>query len=552
MTLLRRPAAPPRLPAGDDRPGTAPTEAADSPGRFHVLTVVVVLAGLVVTTVLVVASSISYRNNEQRLTALESKLSAALLATAPAQLEAELGRVADLVAESPDPTATFQQAITPSLAPSGTYASAVLVAVAGGTAAVVARAGAGTVSAVPGTSGTSVYERAARSTSLVTTRVVEVKDQVKDQLLGYYVSAKAGGETYVVGAAQQLPLHDVIHLPPSVVASNLEFAVYFGRRTDEAALIGSNVPAPLTGTVSTSTVAFGSSTLTLAVSPRGPLSGPWSQDLPWAILVVGIVLTVAAAVVADWMVRRRDVAESLAVANRQLYRQQREVSTTLQHALLPRALPRVPGFDLAARYVPAATGVDIGGDWYSVVTVDGGRVVFVVGDVSGHGVAAASVMGSMRYMTRALARLGASPSEILDRANEEIDVTADDHFATVLVGSFDPAGTTIDLASAGHLPPLVVGPGGSRFVDVPTGPPLGVADHAYGSVTVELPVGTTLLAYTDGLVEHRGRSIDAGLSLLAAVAGRGAPTAAALLDRVVGDLVADGNDDDVAVLAIRR
>ncbi|MGH9092085.1 MAG: PP2C family protein-serine/threonine phosphatase [Acidimicrobiales bacterium] len=548
MTPLRRQAAAPRSPVVPDPPGTAHPRRSTTGRRLHLLTVVVLVAGLVVTAVLVVASAISYHNNEERLTTLESRLSASLLATAPAQLEAQLGRVAGLVAESPDPAATFVRSIDPSLAPSGPYASAVLVAVDGGVPHVLDHVGAPSIHSVHSTVAASVFVRAAGSTSLVTTRVVGRRVQ----RLGYFMSAQAGGEAYVVGASQQFPLHDVVHLPDGVIGRDLEFAVYYGRHVDGAALIGANVPTPLSGTVSTSTVVFGSSTLTLVVSPRGSLSGPWTEYLPWALLGVGIVLTATAAGTTEWMVRRRDFAEQLAVANRQLYRQEREVATTLQHALLPKALPDVPGLDLAARYLPAATGVEIGGDWYSLITVGGGRVVFVVGDVSGHGVAAASVMGAMRHLTRALARLGASPSEILDRANEEIDIGADDHFATVLVGAFHLGRPELVLASAGHLPPLVVGPGGATFAALPTGPPLGVVAHHYESLVVAFPEGSTLLAYTDGLVEHRGRSIDDGLSQLASVAGHGAPTAAALLDRVVGDLVGEDNEDDMAALAIRR
>jgi serine phosphatase RsbU (regulator of sigma subunit) len=514
----------------------------------HLLTVIVLVSGLAITAALSVVSEISYRHNEQRLTNLESKLAGSLLASAPTQAEAQLGRVAGLVAGSSTPVATFTKTITPSLAPFGPYASAVLVAANDGPPRVLSHVGAASLRSSQSAASQALFERAAGMSSLVTTRVVARKVQ----RLGYLMSADGNGTTFVVGASQQLPVNDRIHLPSGVIASSLDFAVYYGRHPNAASLIGSNAQTPLTGVVSSTTDQFGTSTITLLVAARGSLAGPWSEYLPWAILLVGILFSGLAALTTERLVRRRTYAEWVASSNRDLYNQQRDIAVTMQQALLPKNLPEVPGVDLAARYIPASTGAQIGGDWYSLINVSEEDIVFVVGDVSGHGITAASVMGSMRYMTRSLARLGCSPSEILDRTNREIDIRSDDHFATVLIGAFSLGKPEVVLASAGHLPPLMISATGSYFADLPAGPPLGVVPHVYQSKALSFPPGTTLLGYTDGLVEQRDCDIDVGQSKLVAAARHTAPTASTLLDEIVEALMAEDNEDDVALLAIRR
>jgi serine phosphatase RsbU (regulator of sigma subunit) len=521
------------------------------PRRISGTTVAVIVAGLLVTATLTVVSETSYRHNEQRLTTLQSKLTASLIGTAPVQLEGQLARVVGLSAESPDPVATFEQAIDPSLAPTGPYTSAVLVLVGNGQQQVLAHVGQKAIRSPQSTKSVAVYNQAARSSSLVTTRAIGHGVQ----RLGYFMSARGQPGTFVVGASQQLPLHKLASVPASSPDANLNFAIYFGRHPGAGSLIESNVHPPLTGIVSTSTVPFGSNVLTLVVSSRGSLSGPWAELLPWGVLVVGVLLTAFGALMTEHLVRRRSVAESLAQANRALYQQQRDVATTLQHALLPRAFPEIPSVEFAARYIPSTSGAAVGGDWYSVVSVAEGQFAFVVGDVSGHDIGAASVMGAMRYTVRTLAKLGFSPAEILDRTNQEIDISTDGYFATVLVGTVDLVRSEVTLSSAGHPPPVMVdraGGRGGRFPVVPTGPPLGVTSQRYTSVTTPFDPGDILVAYTDGLVERRGEDIDLGLQRLVAIATRSTSSADGLVDGLVSELVGTANADDVAILAISR
>jgi hypothetical protein len=262
---------------------------------------------------------------------------------------------------------------------------------------------------------------------------------------------------YVVGAAQHLPTAHRVTVPAGSPDTNLNFALYFGPRISLAALIEINVGRlPLTGTVSKASVPFGNNVLTLVASPRGSLAGTWAQNLPWGILGLEILLSLAAGVT-ETLVRRRTTAEGL-------YTQQRRGVSELAAFPVAQAAASRRRLGVRRRYVPATRGAEIGGDWYSVVEVDEHRFAVVVGDVSGHDLAAAGVMAALRYTIRTLAKLGFAPDEILERAAQELNVVTDDHFATVLVGMVDIRMQELTLASAGHLPPLMLHDGRAGFL----------------------------------------------------------------------------------------
>ena len=148
------------------------------------------------------------------------------------------------------------------------------------------------------------------------------------------------------------------------------------------------------------------------------------------------------------LARRRVYAERLAgvldrvaAENREMYTQQRSIAQTLQHALLPEALPALPGLQVSARYVPAAAGVDVGGDWYDVVRCDGDRVLLVIGDVSGHGLRAATTMASLRHATLAYAAEDPSPASVLSKLSNFVNASSPDYFATVLCVLVDAPAT---------------------------------------------------------------------------------------------------------------
>ena len=251
--------------------------------------------------------------------------------------------------------------------------------------------------------------------------------------------------------------------------------------------------------------------------------------------------------------RRRNEAEQLAFENQRLYADQRSVAQTLQQSLLPQTLPDVPGLEFGAIYAPGTEGIDIGGDWYEVVARSDGTAVVVVGDVSGHGLDAATMMASLRFAIRAYAADGDGPAGILGKLTHLVNVGRDGHFATVLCGVVDPAARTATWADAGHPHPLVVADDVCRFVPVPVGPPIGVVAGAeYRETTEALPADGLLLLYTDGLVERRGETIDVGFDRLADAARRidAEPLADALFS-VVRRAIPDGCDDDAALLGLR-
>jgi PAS domain S-box-containing protein len=232
---------------------------------------------------------------------------------------------------------------------------------------------------------------------------------------------------------------------------------------------------------------------------------------------------------------------------------EREVSTVemLQRSLLPDRLPRIPGGQIAARYLPG--GADVGGDWYDAVQLEGGRLGVAMGDVVGHGIGAAALMGQLRHATRAYALEGLSPGVVLDRLDQLVRSLDNGQMATLVYLVVEPDLRSLQLASAGHVPPLVIGPDGrGRFLDTAPDPPLGVFDTGgHTELTAEIEPGSSLVLYTDGLVEERGVSIDAGLEALREAA-KDPADAEELCDRLVEAMLAvHPANDDIAVLTLR-
>ncbi len=207
---------------------------------------------------------------------------------------------------------------------------------------------------------------------------------------------------------------------------------------------------------------------------------------------------------------------------------------------------------MAARYVAGVAGLEVGGDWYDVIRTDDDRCVFFVGDVSGSGLNAATLMASLRYAARAYIAQGDSIQTVLVKLSELHDIERDQHFATVLAGDIDITGRRVTLVSAGHFAPLLVSDGMAQFLDVPVEPPIGVAPISEPrAVTYEVPPNSTLIAFTDGLVERRGESIDEGLGRLRDNARSESSGPAEMVDALTTRLIADSAPDDTIVLAIR-
>ncbi|MET8894843.1 ATP-binding SpoIIE family protein phosphatase [Streptomyces albogriseolus] len=235
-------------------------------------------------------------------------------------------------------------------------------------------------------------------------------------------------------------------------------------------------------------------------------------------------------------------------------RRQRETAVTLQRSLLPQELEEPDDLRIAATYHPGGTEAAVGGDWYDVITLGGGRTALVIGDVMGRGVRAAAVMGQLRTAVRAYARLDLPPHEVLqllDGLAMEIDAN---QIATCVYAIHDPNEGRLVYASAGHLPILVRDETGTvRRADEPTGPPLGTGGWMHASGSVPLGPGSTAVLYTDGLVERRDADLDEGIAALErALAGAtGGPQV--VCDRLVRSAgVTPDHDDDVAVLVLQH
>jgi serine/threonine-protein kinase RsbW len=246
---------------------------------------------------------------------------------------------------------------------------------------------------------------------------------------------------------------------------------------------------------------------------------------------------------------------SLVVAKAQRYELDMRTSHTLQARLLPAVPPPVPGLALAVRYLAATQGVEIGGDFYDVVPLPGGSVALTVGDVVGHDITAAATMGQLTAVYRALLTDGPPPSAVIDRLQASWSLLGFQRMATALFGSLDPASGQLRLASAGHLPPLLLAGGSASYLPVAPSRMLGAPPSP--SPVVEwagvLPVEGTLLLFTDGLVESRSADLDEGLDrLLSACAESSAADPDGLCERLLSSLTGRHRADDIALLALTR
>ncbi len=254
------------------------------------------------------------------------------------------------------------------------------------------------------------------------------------------------------------------------------------------------------------------------------------------------------------------------VAHVRAFRQQWQIAYDLQTALLPRVPQELPGVSVAAHYLAGGGDLEIGGDWWEVSELDGGRVAVGLGDVAGRGIQAAVVMGQVKAAMRAaaLARLG--PSAVLTLLDQHLaglgearsgfDSEGGVRLATAVFGVIDPARDELRLANAGHPPLLMRGADGrTSWLHAPPGPPLGLSMPDYQEIAVPFPPGSVLVGFTDGLVEARGVSLDRGLDTLA-------ETLAGLPDVEDVEAIADkllqctgragGSDDDIALVVVRR
>ncbi|MBP0459212.1 serine/threonine-protein phosphatase [Streptomyces bomunensis] len=240
-----------------------------------------------------------------------------------------------------------------------------------------------------------------------------------------------------------------------------------------------------------------------------------------------------------------------------LYDGEHELASGLQAAMLPQTMPHVPGVDLTVRYRPAHPPGDVGGDWYDAILLPGGQIIAVVGDVEGHDVTAAAVMGQLRIALHAYADEGHPPATIMARTSAFLAESDTDRLATCILVHLDPATGRMVTVRAGHTPPALRRPNhGTTWIDTPGGLPLGLTEpngfHTYPETEITLEPEATLLLCTDGLLETRTADVDTDTKLLNTLR-TGPPNPDPLADHLINTMATcTGEEDDVALLLLRR
>ncbi|EWT02001.1 membrane protein [Intrasporangium oryzae NRRL B-24470] len=253
-------------------------------------------------------------------------------------------------------------------------------------------------------------------------------------------------------------------------------------------------------------------------------------------------------------IRERSEAQEQLSHEEARAQREHQIAETLQRSLLPERMPLIPGVDLAARYVPATADVQVGGDWYDVVQLPGGLIGLAIGDVAGHGLQAAATMAQVRMALRAYAMQDPAPSSVMRGVHRLVAQLPGTEMVTLMYLLFDPVTRQLRFANAGHPPALVFGHGGGAYLRDGLAPPIGVtADATFAEASHALRPGSTLLLYTDGLVERRGVSIADGLERLSAAAvARAGDDLEGLCDGLLSAFLEESHvADDVALLAMR-
>jgi serine phosphatase RsbU (regulator of sigma subunit) len=522
------------------------------------LPLTVVVVGLIVTGVLAWVSQSLYASNENRLLQLRAREVGSVLSASVPSLQTTLASASELADATGGDAQKFDRFIASYIGapPRHQFVSGSLWRISGGAPRLVSAVGVPLTLRMSRPRAASFLTLASRTPGLSVLGLL----QQADRRLGYGFAAPGSKGRFVAYAESSLPANRRSRVAGNSAFSDLDYVVYLGRsQRSQDVLVTSLDKLPVRGEHASDSVPFGRTALTLVIVPRRALAGTLPQRLPWLIAIAGFLLSFGAGALTLRLIQRQQHAERLAerleraaAENRRLYAEQRGIAQTLQHALLPDTLPELRGAEASARFQPGERGVDIGGDWYDVIPLDERRLMVVVGDVSGRGLQAASTMAALRYAIHAYAAQDDSPATILSKLSGLVSVSTAGRLATVLCSLVDLDTREVTVTSAGHLPPLMIGGGGSEYVQTKVGLPVGVERHpSYTSTTVTAPPAATFLLFTDGLVERRGESLDEGLTRLQTAATVDDTDLPELLTHLLSELNHKPSEDDTAIVGLR-
>jgi serine phosphatase RsbU (regulator of sigma subunit) len=542
---------------GDDDHGRqGRTGVAGAPRRFKQalrrVSAAVVCVCLALSVALAWAAHVVDARSNHRLLVREVEQAGATLSSALPVVQSQLVDAVQVAVDTNANPQVFQRFVAASPSSTGSTAAISLWQLRNGTAKQIALQGK-PLALVSDHLDAAFFARVHPSAQLFVTGIIPGTPT----RLGYAEMPLGDTSGLVVYREAALPTQHIT-IPAASPFAGLRVALYLGPRPVNQQLLEATDATPIPGRTASTSLPFGDTVITVVGASKSPLAGGLSGALPWIVLGVGAVVALVSGSVVEFSIRRRLIAEGLAKDNERLYRQQRTIAGTLQHALLPQ-MPVIAGVEIGARYSAGVADLEVGGDWYDVITTDQGRVVFFVGDVSGRGLHAATTMASLRYAVRAYTAQGDDIQTVLIKLGLLLDFESDRQFATVLAGEIDLAAHRVTVASAGHFMPLLLSGGSglsggnATYVVGPVAPPIGVSQLTnVPTVTFDVPRGATLLAFTDGLIERRDdASIDTGLDRLrrAAIAHRGGLED--LMDALMSELVGDNASDDTVLLGVR-
>ncbi len=517
------------------------------PARRRILrwnSAIVLVVGLVITSGLAAGSRASIDNSERRYLQSQLRQAETALRTSIASIQDPL--IAAVGLGSSLGPETFRRYVAPLVGADDPFTSVSLWEVRHGSAMLLAAVGAPPRLPPGGGSFAGYLARVHTSSRLgIAGMVVGPRRAVA------VVERDPGSPGRVVYAESAVETPQALRAAGSPL-SGMHVVAYLGTARGPEEVLEETSPAPIRGSIAVGVVMFGSARVTVVAGIDGDVPGSLPPWLPLVFLVTGLGLTVIGTVETERIVRRRERAERLALDRGRRYETERGVSEYLQHAMRPADELEHAGVELAARYVPGTSELEVGGDWYDTVSLDDGSLFLAIGDVSGHGLKAATVVPSLRHAVRAYAMQGDAPSVVLRKLNGLVDVERDHCLATVLCAKLDVRARRVTIGLAGHPPPLIVSEGEARFATVKVGTPIGVAESIVPeSTSYDLPEGSSMVLYTDGLIERRQRSLDEGMERLRSVAARSGGSIREMVDRIVGELRPERGADDVAILGVR-